>query len=604
LRLLAPVYPAPAGVAPTAATMGGAPRAAAWTSAAGFFRLAGQPNGVVRLFNPDRRSSDDGARRNKTSLPDRLARLQLYIETRELRRAKAQGRAPQLDGPPWFVADAPFTLYTSLDGQTFHRIPPEELRIANLESAPAGRPFATADGGPVSAVIDPVTGRIALPAPAAGQPDVLELRVAYAYGIARAMAAGPHERGDDTVPSSIVDETNALNFIRVVDATAAAGPASAAPLRTVPSLAAALADWALAISPPQWTAVRYARSLFVLTRCDREAAAAGLALSLAPGVEHHLVAAQWQPFTPAPGIPTDPGRRGFVVRTERRAILDAQLTVTAAPAVRPDETAGTGTLILDGLELTAGLQMNGGAGSSLRIRHCTLRNPGAAALATAGPLKGGTVTIADSICGPLALADPAASGTLTLTNCVVSADGANAPAVDAGRLDGALSNVTLLGTSSFRSLEATNVLFTDTVTAERTQDGCVRYSYVADCYAASRVPRRYRCQPDLARAAAQAAKGSALTTAEAAEADLSVQPLFLDTSLEEPACAVLHPSASDGLRLGGEGQAEMGAFALAAQGLRMTNIERLFPEALPVGLEAGLIDDTRSSAAARRRNAP
>jgi len=179
--------------------------------------------------------------------------------------------------------------------------------------------------------------------------------------------------------------------------------------------------------------------------------------------------------------------------------------------------------------------------------------------------------------------------------------------VEADALDAQLDNVTLLGTSSFKSLEATNVLFTDIVTVKRTQAGCVRYSYVHNCYdpvAGSRVPRRFRCLPDLARAAAVTRKQADLTPLEAAEIDLGVRPLFLDTGFEEPTCAMLHPLASEMIRLGGEGEAEIGAFARAAEGLRMANIRRLFDEALPFGLEAGLIDDTRSSAAAARRNIP
>jgi hypothetical protein len=48
----------------------------------------------------------------------------------------------------------------------------------------------------------------------------------------------------------------------------------------------------------------------------------------------------------------------------------------------------------------------------------------------------------------------------------------------------------------------------------------------------------------------------------------------------------------------------MGVFAPSAERLRMRNIESLFDDYLPFGLEAGLIDDTRSGAVARRRNLP
>jgi hypothetical protein len=248
----------------------------------------------------------------------------------------------------------------------------------------------------------------------------------------------------------------------------------------------------------------------------------------------------------------------------------------------------------------------GGAGKSLRVRHCTVRAPGFAAVNVVGALAGATLTLEDAILGPLVLSTPTATGSLQLHNCIVSSDGMAGSAVSAGQLDATLTNVTILGPSAFKSLEATNVLFTEVVNVQRTQAGCVRYSYVHDCYSktGSHVPRRFRCLPDLARAAARDRKGDELSLAEAAAADLSVRPLFLDTALDEPTCAMLHPLASDRLRLGGEAEVEIGALALAAEGVRMANIRRLFDEALPFGLEAGLIDDTRSSATARRRNVP
>jgi hypothetical protein len=605
LRPLTPRYPAPEGTTVSAQALAGVPRAAPWTNAPGLFRLAGQPDGVVRLFNPDRRSANAGARPTKVALSDRLARLPLHLETQALRRAKAAGVSPDVGEDPWFEGDAPFTVFTSTDGAVFKAVPPAELRIANLETAPAGQPFATADGGPVAAVIDPVTGRIAIPAPVAG-PPVTEVRVAYSLGFGRAMGAGPHERNDATTPFEVVDKPGDLHFLRVVDALEpAVAPDGSLPLRTVPSLEAALADWALAIAPAQWKIRRYQRAMFILSRCDREAAGAGFDLPLAPGVEHHVVAAQWRPFVAKPGLPADPGRRGYVVRVERRAILEAALKVSAGSAL-PDETKGSGALVIDGLELTAGLRVAGGAGKSLRIRHCTVRSPGSAAVNVVGPLAGAAVSLEDAILGPLALSNTGATGSLQLHNCIVSAEGMAAPAIGAGQLDAVLTNVTILGASAFKSLEATNVLFTERVTVQRTQAGCVRYSYVHDCYApnGSRVPRRFRCLPDLARAAAREKTGAPLGPVEAAAADLSVRPLFLDTALDEPTCAMLHPLASDRLRLGGEGEVEIGALALAAEGVRMANIRRLFDEALPFGLEAGLIDDTRSSAAARRRNVP
>ncbi|HSW25897.1 MAG TPA: hypothetical protein VLJ62_24265, partial [Burkholderiaceae bacterium] len=601
---MVPRYPAPPGKSVAAVDLAGVPRAAPWTAQAGLFRLAAQPAGVVRLFNPDRRADAPPGVTVPQALPDRLARLPLHLETQELRRALAAGRPPRLPLMPWFTDDAPCTVFTSTDGTTFKRVPPAEVRIANLATPPAGRPFATSEGRPVAVVIDPVTGRLAVPAPAANQPDVIEVRVAFGTGIALPIGAGPQERNDATVPFELVDKPDLAHFLRIVDATVPAGPTSAAAVRRVRTLALALADWAQARTLANWSLHAYQRALFILDRCDRETTAAGFALPLAAGVEHHLVAGQWREYQPRPGAPADPGRLGFIVRLERRSILDKPLSLSAAPAILPGDVAGSGTLILDGLECVDGLAIAAGCAGSVRVRHCTIRAPGSPAVAITGAWSGGAIAFEQALLGPLRLTAATATGSLELRDCVVLRDGAAGDVVEAQALDARLDNVTLLGTSSFKSLEATNVLFTDVVSVTRTQAGCVRYSYVHDCYDpvnGSRVPRRFRCLPDLARAAAVARKQAPLTPLEAAEVDVSVRPLFQDTGLEEPTCAMLHPLASELLRLGGEFEAEIGAFARAAQGPRMANVRRLFDEALPFGLEAGLIDDTRSSAAAARR---
>jgi hypothetical protein len=67
---------------------------------------------------------------------------------------------------------------------------------------------------------------------------------------------------------------------------------------------------------------------------------------------------------------------------------------------------------------------------------------------------------------------------------------------------------------------------------------------------------------------------------------------------------MLHPLTGAAIATGGEGDCEMGVFARAAERLRMQNIESLFDDFVPFGLEAGLIDDSRSSAVAQRRNRP
>ncbi|MFO0992826.1 MAG: hypothetical protein U1E67_12945 [Hyphomicrobiales bacterium] len=60
----------------------------------------------------------------------------------------------------------------------------------------------------------------------------------------------------------------------------------------------------------------------------------------------------------------------------------------------------------------------------------------------------------------------------------------------------ARERTTIRGATLVRQIDlATETMFDGLVEAERTQTGCVRFSYVPPL---SRTPRRYRCQPDLA----------------------------------------------------------------------------------------------------------
>ncbi len=622
LRPVVPFFAPPAGVALTADLLAGVPLARPWpdgvTQHPGYFQLSAQPGRPLRLFNPDRRSQDDTGRVIDTDLPDRLRRLPLHLETEELRHATLETRPPLLGETPWFDASGqPFTIFLSSDnGVNYTRVAPREILIANLEAFPAtagARPAATSEpphtwftGGtaaatshvgalPIRCGFDPVTGRLIVASLAtASAADVTHVRIAYGTGIGREIGAGPQDRNTDDVPFDITDDDNLVHFVRIVDATQAETGAPAQKIRTVHTLNTALTEWK--------DDKANKRGLIVLVRCDREpipGSAVPIEVEVHPGSELHVVSAQWRPNVGKPGVPGNPKRHGYIVRRDRRFTIDAPLSViaSAAPGVR------AGMLVLDGLELTGGISLAKRSVSRLLIRHSTVRAPGGAAITTTAALEGAEVAIDRSIVGRINLdyGSGPATGSITVTGSIVSVDDAAGAALAATNLDACLNDVTIFGTSSFKSLEATNVIFAGDATVARTQAGCVRYSSIA---AGSVMPRRFRCQPDLALAAAAERKGGMLSPSEHSMVALSVTPLFLDTSLDEPTVAMLHPLTRDAIRLGGENETEMGAFSAAAEGLRMANVTGLFEDYVPFGLEAGLIDDTRSSAVAKRRNVP
>ena len=68
-------------------------------------------------------------------------------------------------------------------------------------------------------------------------------------------------------------------------------------------------------------------------------------------------------------------------------------------------------------------------------------------------------------------------------------------AIFASGADADIHSSTILGTTTVKTIEASNSIFTEKVTVFRRQIGCIRFSYVS---ATSQTPRRYQCQPDIA----------------------------------------------------------------------------------------------------------
>jgi hypothetical protein len=105
------------------------------------------------------------------------------------------------------------------------------------------------------------------------------------------------------------------------------------------------------------------------------------------------------------------------------------------------------------------------------------------------------------------------------------------------------------------------------VSAERLQEGCVRFSYVPP---GSRVPRRYQCQP------------------VNDSADAFVRPVLASRRHGDPAYGQLDPRCPAVIRLGADDGAEMGVFHDVFQPQRVANLRARLDEYLRFGLEAGI----------------
>jgi len=134
------------------------------------------------------------------------------------------------------------------------------------------------------------------------------------------------------------------------------------------------------------------------------------------------------------------------------------------------------------------------------------------------------------------------------------------------------------------------------VISDQNQHGCVRFCFVP---ANSIVPRRYRCQPDLAAEAAilHADKPVGSLSArrrrsiqEATESRL--RPVWTTLRYGRPAYGQLAPSCPSELRTGADDESEMGVFHDVFAPQRERDLRIRLQEYLRFGLEAGIFHAT------------
>ncbi len=280
---------------------------------------------------------------------------------------------------------------------------------------------------------------------------------------------------------------------------------------------------------------------------------------------------------------------------------------------RPDFTLTLGGLLVEGwIDLRGSLR-------GLRLIHTTLV-PGVSiaepdpdlpppppppvqpSIQVAGSDAGGallntglTVALAFSITGPLRVPDHVQE--LYALDSIV--DGAGIAAIAGPSVADVpgpalhFERTTLRGAVHARQIDlATEVIFDGLVTSDRTQIGCIRFSYVEPV---SQTPRRYRCQPDLAEQEAldAAAASGPLTSAEMDrirnEVRLRVRSTFTDTRYGQPAYFQLALSSPSEIATGAEDGSEIGAYCHLKQPQREANLRQRLREYLPFGLDYGLV---------------
>jgi len=402
--------------------------------------------------------------------------------------------------------------------------------------------------------VDVVSGRLAI---GAGLADpTTDLDVSFAYGFPGELGGGPYERR-----AWLVDP--ALDAATTLRLRVASIPVSGQP-PTHSSLTAALSDWALAGRPDA-----------VISIADSRTYALPGSIELADG-----------------------GRLAIEAENEQRPLLQ---TVAGgleidSPAVPPPDPDLRGDLTLSGVVVEGFLHVVGDL-RRLRLLHSTLV-PGRSLDEDGAPTSadpsieieperpGGErinarlrLETAFSITGAIDCPDHA-EGIWILDSIVDGAVGAAPLQVERS---------TVLGEVGAHSLEASESIFAAHVEVERTQAGCVRFSFVPR---GSRTPRRYRCQPDLGIRSALDAAPPGLTPAEkdAIRAHVAgwLRPSFTTRQYGLPAYCQLRLTAPVEIATGAADGSEMGVYCHVKQPQRESNLRIRLEEYLPFGLEAGI----------------
>ena len=287
----------------------------------------------------------------------------------------------------------------------------------------------------------------------------------------------------------------------------------------------------------------------------------------------------------------------------------SRLTIEAADGARPciriqGELLISGpadpdraTVRLSGLSMEAVVRVQGAA--DIEVVHCTMVHGDASdaehpVFVSQGDSERSSVTIEYSVLGPLSL--DAGCGSLEVSDSIIGAALASSSPVVALSAQGALAGpvtslkrCTILGRIELWTLVlASECVFTDSVTVERQQAGCVRYSYIPD---GSRTPGRFRCQPELAVAEAE----RAVEPPSAGQLSLLKRrliPRLTSVHFGEPGFCQLSEQCAIELRVGAEDGSEMGAFQHLQQSRRAANLRLVLREYLPATLAVGVFPVT------------
>ncbi|MCP4127248.1 MAG: hypothetical protein GY753_09325 [Gammaproteobacteria bacterium] len=511
------------------------------------------------LFNPPQTESDLIQDTLEFNVPVAVRKRLLYDELEARRQALVDGSAPAyLYFDNRVNARAPQVFELFLDGVA---VAPERVMICDLslwqQPGDTHNYVRTEEDGstinipmPISAAVDPHLGRVVLAPAMVGS----AVRISAAYGFPGDLGGGPYDRR-----ISVAEGNRDVQWQLGVSQ-------EHAPLadQVVATISDALDAWNL--QPPGTAGM-----IVIMDSSSYTETLTGVHRIWIPeGSRLMIVAGDW-PQRPMPdALPGTLTRFiGEVDADRRRPHILGDVDVQGSA---PAGSRTPGELILNGLLIEGTLRVRSGHLGELTVAHSTVV-PDGFTLRVAGSNPDLNIHLQRSICGEVDI-----ESDIDGVNIVDSIIEAAPTAITATHTQVSVCASTVLGNVRALRFNASDSIFTGPVDVTLQQEGCVRFSSLAE---GSSTPRRFRCQPDLAL--------KETPPADADEVRARLVPSFTSTQYGDAAYVQLSQQAAPEILTGAEDGAEMGAFKFLKQAQRLDNLHSSLGNYLRFGLEAGEI---------------
>lgn len=514
------------------------------------------------LFNPPQTETDISSISEEHHLPVPLRARPLYDELEARRAALARGEQPEVQF--FDAANDREVVALRLDGVA---IPPEEILICDLSDwhQPADTlPYTRSEPGgtetivdmAISVALDPVLGRISLP-PARESASPL---LSYAFGFSTDIGGGPYSR--QAYFNSLDDRQIDWQIGVSSELTPIAN-------EVVGTLVEALEAWKL---QPAGTV-----GLMTVMHSGRfeESLSGANKIDIPAGSRLIILAADWPLLPVIDGLPGQQQRQ--IARINASNLRPTIIGDIEIEGLNSDGEI-PGELFIDGFYIEGNCTVLSGDLGKLTLSNSTIQSP-APALVVDSDNTALALHIHDGITGSLQIVADILS--LNLTSSIVLAADNDSAAITANDTAVTLCESTIVGLTEVQEVNASNCIFTGTLSAERTQIGCIRYSFLP---VDSTAPKRYLCQPEFTLQDSDPSQASA----EIAR----LQPAFTSLDIQDPGFAQLNLNIADEILFGADNGSEMGAFNRVQHAARMANLRSILQDYLRFGLQAGFFFET------------